>query len=317
MSFLAPLLSSVGWTTADMPDQTGRTVIVTGGNSGLGYETAKALAHAGATVILAVRTTAKGEAAAERVRSSIDGAGSVSVIELDLADLASVESTAKRLLADLDQLDLCINNAGVMATPPSLTSDGIELQFASNHLGHFAFTGRLLPLLLAAPGSRVVSVSSLAANSGSLVDHDPTSLEGYERFAIYGTTKLANQAFTAELGRRLKAAGADAIAVAAHPGLSHTNLSSGYELPFPIGHVLKGASRVMTQPASIGALPTLRAATDPDVQSGDYFGPALPGEAFGLPKKLSLLDTATDAETGRRLWEQSIDLSGVSYQELQ
>lgn len=313
MSLLSSLLAPAGWTTADIGDQTGRTAVVTGGNSGLGYETAKALAEAGAMVILAVRTVTKGESAAERIRSNLSGPGSVSVTELDLADLASVAATSERLLADLDRLDLCINNAGVMATPPSLTDDGIELQFASNHLGHFALTGRLLPLLLRTPGSRVVSVSSLAANSGSLNGHDPRSLEGYERFAVYGTTKLANQAFTAELGRRLIAADADTIAVAAHPGLSHTNLSSGYELPFPVGMVLKGASRVMTQPASIGALPTLRAAVDPEVASGDYFGPALPGQAFGLPKKLPLLGTATDPDTGRRLWEQSIELSGVDF----
>jgi NAD(P)-dependent dehydrogenase (short-subunit alcohol dehydrogenase family) len=220
-----------------------------------------------------------------------------------------------------------INNAGIMATPPQLTPGGVELQFATNHLGHFALTGRLIGRLLATPGSRIVSVSSLAARSGSLADHDPTSLDGYERFGVYGATKLANQVFTAELDRRLRRVAARSgpgraapesapIAVAAHPGLSATNLQQGFALGGLRQFAVDVVARIATQPASIGALPTLRAATDPDVSGGDYFGPSLPGQYYGPPRKMRLLPTATDLETGRRLWEQSIALSGVTFSEL-
>ncbi len=309
-------LPSLGWSTNDIPQQPdGRIALITGGNSGLGYETAKALAEAGVSVILAVRTPKKGEAAAAKIRAGLEpgNKATISVTQVDLSSLASVRAAGERLNGELDRLDLCIDNAGIMATPPQLGEDGVEMQFASNHLGHFALTGLLMPLLLATPSSRVVSVSSLAANSGSLIGHDPTSLAGYERFKVYGTTKLANQAFTAELDRRLRAIGADTIAVAAHPGLSHTNLQSGFALPSAVQKVADFGARFVTQPASIGALPTLRAATDPAVEGGDYFGPSLPGEAFGPPKKLTLLATATDPDTGRQLWEQSVELSGVDY----
>ncbi|MEZ5231002.1 MAG: oxidoreductase [Acidimicrobiales bacterium] len=310
-------LPGIGWTADDIPDQQGRVAIVTGGNSGLGFETAKALAKAGARVVLAVRTPAKGEVAAEAIVRNLGPGASVSVTRVDLSSVATVRAAADQLLADLDRLDLLINNAGIMATPPQLSVDGVELQFASNHLGHFALTGLLLPLLLATPSSRVVSVSSLAANSGSLIDHDPTSLIGYERFKAYGTTKLANQVFTAELDRRCTAAGVDVAAVAAHPGLAHTNLQNGFSLGSIAQTLTNIGARFVTQPASIGALATLRAATDPNVRSGDYFGPALPGEFFGTPKKLELLPTALDRETGRRLWVRSVELSGVGYAALE
>ncbi len=312
-----PSLPRWGWSTNDIPDQPdGRVALVTGGNSGLGFATAKGLAGAGLSVILAVRTPAKGDEAAARIRASVGPSANVSVVAVDLASLESVRDAAARLVGDFDRLDLCINNAGIMATPPQMSIDGIELQYASNHLGHFALAGLLLPLLLATPDSRVVSVSSLAANSGSLIDHDPTSLTGYERFKVYGTTKLANQVFTAELDRRLRAAGATTMAVAAHPGLSHTNLQSGFALPEIAQKLTDFGARFVTQPASVGALSTLRAATDLEVAGGDYFGPSLPGEAFGPPKKMALLPTATNRDTGRRLWEQSVALSGVRYSEL-
>ncbi len=312
--FRLPTLPRLGWSTDDIPPQEpGKVAIVTGGNSGLGYATAKALAAAGMSVVLAVRTPAKGEAAAAKIRAAVGPSALVSVTQVDLASLESVRSAAARLSEQLDRLDLCVNNAGIMATPPQLSVDGVELQFASNHLGHFALTGLLLPLLLATPGSRVVSVSSLAATSGSLIDHDPTSLAGYDRFKVYGTTKLANQVFTSELDRRFTAAGATSMAVAAHPGLSTSNLQSGFALPGIAQKLTNFGARLVTQPASIGALSTLRAATDLEVAGGDYFGPSLPGEAFGPPKKLPLLATAIDREMGRRLWEQSVALSGVDY----
>lgn len=312
-----PSLPRFGWSANDIPDQEpGRIALVTGGNSGLGYATAKALAAAHFRVILAVRTPAKGEAAAAKIRASVGSAADVSVSEVDVSSLESVRAAAERLNTELDRLDLCINNAGIMGAPPQLSVDNIELQFASNHLGHFALTGLLLPLLLETGGSRVVSVSSLAATSGSLIDYDPTTLDGYDRFKVYGTTKLANQAFTAELDRRFGQAGFDTIAVAAHPGLSHTNLQSGFQLPGIVQTFADVAARFVTQPASVGALPTLRAATDPDTEGSDYFGPSFPGQAFGPPKKLTLLPTATNPDTGRRLWEQSVELSGVDYAEL-
>ncbi len=306
-----------GWTPNDVPSpKPGRVALVTGGNSGLGFATAKTLAAVGVEVILAVRSIDKGEAAAARIRNEVGVSADVRVTQVDLSDLASVRAGAARLDTELERLDLCINNAGIMATPPQLSVDGFELQFASNHLGHFALTGLLLPKLLATTGARVVSVSSLAANSGSLIDHDPRSLDGYERFKAYGTTKLANQVFTAELDRRFRAAGVDTIAVAAHPGLAHTNLQRGFALPGVAQKLVDVGARFVTQPASVGALATLRAALDHDVQGSDYFGPSFPGEAFGPPKKLRLLPTATDPDTGRRLWEQSVEAAGVGYDEL-
>ncbi len=310
-------LPSLGWSVGDIPDLSGRVAVITGANSGLGLATARALAEAGAAIVMAVRTPSKGRSAAETIRRRHPSAD-VEVVELDLSDLGSVRRAAGAVSGRLDRLDWLIDNAGIMATPPQLSVDGVEMQFASNHLGHFALTGLLLPLLLATPSSRVVSVSSLAANSGSLVDHDPTSLDGYDRFKVYGTTKLANQAFTIELDRRLARSGGTerTIAVAAHPGLSSTNLQSGFQLGGLRQTVVDFGARFVTQPASIGALPTLRAAVDPDVRGGDYFGPGLPGQYYGLPKKIRMSTAATDPDVGCRLWEQSVALSGVDYAEL-
>ncbi len=308
---------SFGWSANDIPDLSGRVAVITGANSGLGLATARSLAGAGARVVMAVRTPSKGHTAAEAVRRRHPSA-EVDVVELDLSDLESVRAGAEELTGRLDRLDWLINNAGIMATPPQLSADGVEMQFASNHLGHFALTGLLLPVLIATASSRVVSVSSLAANSGSLVDHDPTSLAGYERFTVYGTTKLANQVFTLELDRRLarRFATDRTVAVAAHPGLSSTNLQSGFALGGVLQSVVDLGARFVTQPASIGALPTLRAAVDPAVRGGDYFGPSLPGQYYGPPRKIPMVTAATDPETGRRLWEQSVALSGVDYADL-
>ncbi len=304
---------SIGWTAASIPDQTGRIALVTGANSGLGLATVIALAKAGASVVMAVRNADRGATARSRVLSAAPGAD-VRVGVVDLADLASVRRFAAAESATLERLDIVVNNAGIMAIPPALSPDGVELQFAANHLGHFALTVLLEPLLSATPGSRVVAVSSLAATSGSLVDLDPTSLDGYERFAVYGTTKLANQAFTAELDRRLARANARAgrpIAVAAHPGLASTNLQSGFALGGWKQSIVDVGAKFVTQPASVGALSQLRAATDPDVAGADYFGPSLPGQYYGPPRRLALLPSATDPAIGRRLWDLSVELSGV------
>ena len=247
------------WTTSDIPDQTGRTAVITGANTGLGYETAVALAAKGARVVLAVRNLEKGKAAADLITTSTPGSD-VAVQELDLTSLASIRAAADDLRSSYDTIDLLINNAGVMFTPRSETKDGFELQFGTNHLGHFAFTGLLLDRLLPIPGSRIVTVSSVGhrfARNGIRFD-DLQWQRSYSRVGAYGQAKLANLLFTYELQRRLQ--GTNTIAVAAHPGGSRTELTRN--LPPLVGAVARLVEPLF-QPADMGALPTLRAAADP------------------------------------------------------
>ncbi len=304
----------MAWTRKDMPDQSGRTAVVTGANSGLGYETTKALAAAGARVIMACRSLSKAKGAQAKLLDDLENDGYQPEIEIelvDLASLASVDEFVERIFASYEHLDLLINNAGVMSTPPQLTEDGLEFQMACNHFGHFALTAGLMPLLHDTAGSRVVAVSSLAARSGSLIDHDPTSLDGYDGFAVYGATKLANQVFAVEFDRRLRAAGSSTISVVAHPGLSGTNLFENFAMPGPLKFGAKFASKLVTQPASIGALPQLRAAVEPGLRGGCYFGPGFPGQAYGPPKEVPILEHAADPATGERLWDLSVELTGA------
>lgn len=304
----------MAWTRKDIPDLSGRTAVVTGANSGLGYETTKALAAAGCRVVMACRSLNKAKGAQAKLIDDLEGDGLDAELEIelvDLASLASVDEFVERLFETIEHLDLLINNAGVMATPPQLTDDGLEFQMACNHFGHFALTAGLMPLLHDTPGSRVVAVSSLAARSGSLAGYDPTTLENYDPFGVYGATKLANQVFAVELDRRLRAAGSPTISVAAHPGLSGTNLFEGFDLPGPLKIGAKFGSKLVTQPASIGALPQLRAACEPGVRGGSYFGPSFPGQAYGPPKEIPILEKAADVATGERLWQQSVDLTGA------
>ena len=288
-----------------MSDQ---VVVVTGANSGLGFETTRGLLADGATVVMACRSQDKGR----QVASSLSG--DIAVAELDLASMDSVRSFASWFVGQYNRLDLLINNAGVMTPPATLTEVGAELQWTTNHLGHFALTGLLLPTLAATEGSRVVNVSSLAATGGDLTTFDPTSIDDYNRQTYYSNSKLANQVFTVEFNRRrASGGGTDPIAVAAHPGISATNLSSSYGLPGPINAVLKLVSKVVLQGADAGALPTLRAATDPDVEANDYFGPDGRREMRGKPVKVRLQSQALDEEVGRRLWDQSVELTGVEY----
>jgi NAD(P)-dependent dehydrogenase (short-subunit alcohol dehydrogenase family) len=294
------------WTTADIPDQTGRTAVITGANTGLGYETAAALAAKGAHVVLAVRNIEKGKAAADLITRATPGA-SVALQELDLSSLESIRNAADQLRAQYDSIDLLINNAGVMMTPKSTTKDGFELQFGTNHLGHFAFTGLLLDRVLAAPGSRVVTVSSQGHRFVRGIRFDDLQWDrDYGRVRAYGQAKLANLLFTYELQRRLQ--GTNTIAVAAHPGGSNTELSRN--LP-PLVAAVTRLAEPLFQSAEMGALPSLRAATDPGVLGGQYFGPDGFGEQRGYPKVVASSDASLDTTAQGRLWAVSEDLSSV------
>ena len=297
------------WTAADIPDQTGRTAVITGANTGLGYETAAALAGRGARVVLAVRNLEKGKQAVARITAATPGA-EVELQELDLTSLESVRAAAAQLRSGHDRIDLLINNAGVMYTPRSTTKDGFELQFGTNHLGHFAFTGLLLDRLVPV-ASRVVTVSSIGHRIRAAIHFDDLQWERrYSRVGAYGQSKLANLLFTYELQRRLAPHGTT-IAVAAHPGGSNTELIRN--LPRPIA----AASSVLVEPlmqgADLGALPTLRAATDPGVLGGQYFGPDGFQEIRGYPKVVASSAQSHDVELQRRLWAVSEELTGVVY----
>jgi NAD(P)-dependent dehydrogenase (short-subunit alcohol dehydrogenase family) len=300
---------SAKWTATDVPDQSGRVAIVTGGNSGLGFGTAAVLADKGAHVVLAVRNLDKGNDAANRIKSKSPNAV-VALQELDLTSLESVHKAAAQLRADHPRIDLLINNAGVMYVPTrETTQDGFEMQFGTNHLGHFALTGQLLDNMLQVEGSRVVTVSSVGHRILARIHFDDLQLERrYNRVESYGQSKLANLLFTYELQRRLKLKGAPTIAVAAHPGFADTELMR--HLP---GFIPDFVWRPFTQRADIGALPTLRAATDPGVQGGQYYGPDGIGEAQGHPKLVKSSAQSHSEGLQRRLWTVSEELTGVTY----
>jgi NAD(P)-dependent dehydrogenase (short-subunit alcohol dehydrogenase family) len=296
------------WTAADVPDQTGRVAIVTGSNTGLGYDTAQALAAHGAKVVLAVRDTDKGKAAAARIVGTSPRAD-VAVQPLDLGSLQSIRTSAEELKAAYPRIDLLINNAGVMyPSPRQATKDGFELQFGTNHLGHFALTGLLLENLLPVDGSRVVTVSSVGHRIIAKIHFDDLQWErSYNRVAAYGQSKLANLMFTYELQRRLGRHNEPTVAVAAHPGLSDTELAR--HMPA----VLVPVVGLMSQSPAMGALPTLRAATDPAVQGGQYYGPDGIGESRGHPKVVKSSAQSHDQDIQGRLWTVSEELTGVSY----
>jgi NAD(P)-dependent dehydrogenase (short-subunit alcohol dehydrogenase family) len=297
------------WTAADIPDQKGRVAVITGANTGLGYETAAALAAHGAHVVLAVRNLDKGKDAVARITAQRPQAD-VALAELDLTSLESVRAAADQLRSDYDRIDLLINNAGVMWTPKSTTKDGFELQFGTNHLGHFALTGLLLDRLLPVAGSRVVTVSSLGHRIRADIHFDDLQWErSYNRVAAYGQAKLANLLFTYELQRRLAPQGTT-IAAAAHPGGSRTELTR--HLP-PLLARLTPLIEPLFQGADMGALPTLRAATDPGVLGGQYYGPEGFAEQRGYPKLVSSSAKSHDLDVQRRLWAVSEELTGVVY----
>jgi len=294
-----------------MPDQTGRLAIVTGASSGLGKLTAQELARKGAEVVLAVRSPGKGEAAAREIRATVPGAR-LEVRELDLSSLASVRAFADGFTAGAQRLDLLINNAGIMQTPPRRTIDGYELQFATNHLGHFALTGLLLETLGRGDAPRVVTVSSNEHKGGHL-DFDDLQLEqDYAPRKAYQQSKLANAVFGIELDRRLRAARSPILSVLAHPGYSDTNLQS----TGPTGlaaRLLKLGNVLLAQKADRGVLPQLYAATAPEVEGGRYYGPSGFHEMRGDPIEVQAIPDAHDPETGRRLWDVSEELTGVTF----
>ena len=302
------------WTAPDVGDQRGRIAVITGANSGLGFETARVLAEHGASVVLAGRDPGRTSAAADQIRSAVPEA-ELHTAELDLASLESVRNAAADLSARFPRLDLLINNAGIMMPPYGLTKDGYELQFGTNHLGHFALTGLLMPSLLAVPGSRVVTVSSNGHRAGRINFADLQSSRHYLKFTAYGQSKLANLMFTYELERRLKAAGAQTIAVAAHPGTARTALAR---------HMSGVANTAMSarfgplnswwvQDAAMGALPILRAATDPAAVGGTYYGPGGPLQLTGYPVVVRSSSRSLNSEAQRRLWAESQQLTQISY----
>lgn len=303
------------WTASDIPDQTGRTAIVTGANSGLGLVTATELARHGADVVLAVRNTTAGEAAAVAIRAEAPDAR-VSTWKLDLASLDSVRAFAERASDELDRIDLLVNNAGlVILGDRQTTADDFELHFGTNHLGHFALTGRLLPLLERGRSPRVVSLSSLS-HKGAHLDFDDLMFEQtWDASAAYGASKLANTVFGIELDRRLRAAGSPIISTIAHPGVSRSNLTPrAWEHRGAVGKLIASTYAAMnTQPTEQGALPQLHAATAKGVQGGQFFGPAGKNEQRGAVTEVQATAEARNPAVGKKLWEVSERLTRVDY----
>jgi NAD(P)-dependent dehydrogenase (short-subunit alcohol dehydrogenase family) len=294
------------WTSDEVPGQQGRLAVVTGANTGLGFETARVLAARGASVVLAVRDTEKGKRAAARIAAAVPGAD-VTVQPLDLTSLDSIRAAAGALRARHPRIDVLINNAGVMFPPRQATRDGFELQLGTNHLGPFALTGLLLEQMLPVPGSRVVTVSSLAHRIRARINFDDLQSErSYSRVAAYSQSKLANLMFTYELARRLSGAGTT-IAAAAHPGLAATELSRNFPAIAAFSYAL------VSQQAAMGALPVLRAATDPGVLGGQYYGPRGLFGARGYPELAHSSRRSHDAALQRRLWTVSEELTGVTF----
>lgn len=301
----------IPWNTEQIGNLKGKDVIITGGSSGIGLEAAKVLAVKGAAVTLAVRNVEKAKRTIEKFHSENPDAA-MTVMHLDLADLQSIKDFADHYMSHHDRLHLLINNAGVMIPPYRKTKDGFESQFGTNHLGHFALTARLLPLLLATPHSRIVTTSSLAARKGKIYFDNLDGSKGYERMNFYRQSKLANLLFAIELQHRLGQAGTSTISVACHPGISVSNLmsrGSGKET----SRLLKKMMRIVAQPARKGALPTLYAATNPDLTGGEYIGPDGPGNRKGNPVQTSEASKLFKTELSERLWQVSERLTGVKF----
>jgi len=295
----------MAWNPEVMPDQTGKIILITGANSGIGLEAAKWLAGKGAQLILACRDPVRAGQAAEQVRA-VTGSGPVSVVPLDLADLTSVHACVSQVAEQVSRLDVLINNAGLMAPPLGRTRDGFEMQFGTNHLGHFALTGLLLPLLEAAPAARVVTVSSIAHRIGGIRFDDLNWHKRYSAWGAYGQSKLSNLIFARDLNRRLEAAGSTVRSYAVHPGYSATHLQD----QMFAGKILNA---VFAQSQKQGSLPTVYAATAADVEPGGYYGPQGFMEYRGLPGPASLRRLARNPAVAQRLWQESEKLTGTRY----
>ncbi|MDA3816916.1 MAG: oxidoreductase [Prolixibacteraceae bacterium] len=306
-------MTDTKWTFDNIPDLQGKTIIVTGGNSGLGYESVKAFAQNGAKVILACRNLEKGEKAKTEILQTRPK-GEIMVMRVDLMDLDSVREFALQFKSKYSKLDVLLNNAGIMATPYFKTKDGFEAQLGTNHLGHFALTGLLLDVLNDTSGSRVVNVSSMAHKSGKMDFNDLMFEKGrkFKTMKAYGQSKLANLLFTYELQRYFESKNIDSIAVAAHPGGSNTRLASHLE----DSGFMKMISRVVRgvmQDAAKGALPQIRASVDSNVKGGEYYGPGGIGEIAGYPVLVKSTPASHNAEDAKKLWEVSEKLTGVTY----
>ena len=305
------------WTADDIPDLTGKHAVVTGANSGIGYHTALELARHGADVVLACRDQGRGKEALDLLHEDApEAADRARLDSLDLADLSSVRAFTERY-GDVP-LDILVNNAGVMAMPRRTTADGFEMQFGTNHLGHFALTGLLLPNLLAAPGARVVTVSSTAHMIGRIAFDDLQGERRYGRWRAYGQSKLANLLFAAELDRRARRAGVGLASVASHPGYAATNLQTAaakIEGSSWRERIMELGNRVFAQTSAAGALPSLYAATAPRVEGGTYWGPSGP-LMRGRPGKAPAMPAARNTAAAARLWDVSQELTGVRYEAL-
>ena len=306
-------MESRKWTTTDIPDLSGKTIIVTGGNSGLGYESVKAYVAKNASVFMACRSVSKGEIARKQILEIYPSAN-ITVLELDLADLKSIRSFSTKFIQSQTRLDILLNNAGIMMTPYSLTKDGFESQLGTNHLGHFALTGLLLELLKKTPKSRVVNVSSMAHKQG-VMNYDNLLYENavdYTPLKAYGRSKLANLLFTYELQRFFEDNKIDSMAVAAHPGVSDTNLFN-HAAPKWVMKSLRPLFLFMIQTAAMGALPELRASIDPFVKGGEYYGPDGKREMKGYPIIVESIPASHDKEDAQKLWEMSEKLTNVTF----
>ncbi len=294
------------WEVNAIPDLSGKTIIITGSSSGLGLETARVLAGKNASVVIAVRNLFKGNSAADLIREEYSDA-ELTVMGLDLASLESIRGFAHNFRQNYKKLDLLINNAGVMMSPFARTSDGFELQFGTNHLGHFALTGLLLDPILCCPGSRIVTLSSIAHKNGKLnLDDVSWKTRKYNTHQAYFDSKIANLHFTFELDRRLKAAQAETIALAAHPGSTKTELQRHSAL-------VSFLNNIIAQDVIMGALPTLRAAFDESVTGGEFFGPEKFMETRGYPVQVQPSKLSQDKETAAKLWRLSEEMTGIRY----
>lgn len=296
----------MSWDKTQIPDQTGKRILITGANSGLGFDTAKVLYGKGADVIIACRTVSKGEEAIREIESSVSSKGSLSLMVLDLASIESIRSFLSAFKEKYDFLDILINNAGIMALPFSRTEDGFESQFGTNHLGHFALTGPLIPLLNKSKDPRVVVLSSLANRLGHIKFNNLNSEKFYYRWIAYCQSKLANILFAQELQRKMSEAKRDIKVVSVHPGFSSTNLQR-----YMPGHKIINA--LFSQSSEMGCLPSLFAATSNGIKGGEYIGPANLFEVRGYPEPAYIPKIAKDRDIAKQLWETSVRLTGCRY----